>query len=164
MGKVWLTLLNEVEEKIRTCKVSSTTQEYVYERIDKLRELFVEMEVAMAIKETKEEVGTDIKDYLDNIVTDIHDGIRVELEGKQNKESKVSYAKVVQNLQEESKEKKELIIMNKNKDSPEDAIKIKEIIKSAIKPGQEAIKINSIRNAGKKGVIIEIQQKRTRKK
>ncbi|KAG8238848.1 hypothetical protein J437_LFUL018297 [Ladona fulva] len=164
MSRPWLTRLREIEEKVRNCKVTATTMTYIYERVEELRSIFVDMEIGTALKEMKENLKTElvcgIKGELSCIATDMHNGIKQELSTLE----RPSYAKIVQNLQEESKEKKELIIMTTDKSKPEEPQKIKEILRQTIKPGQDKIKINGIRNAGRKGVIIEMETEEDKNK
>ncbi|KAG8237930.1 hypothetical protein J437_LFUL017460 [Ladona fulva] len=112
------------------------------------------MEIGAALADIKKEFKIDLMTEIRELRTlseDIYEAIKVEEAAKK----KVSYAEVVKDLQEGSKEKKELIIMAKDNSNVEDLNKIKEIVKSTINPGKEAIKIKTMRTAGRRKVIIE---------
>lgn len=160
MGRRWLTLLKEMEDKIadmsRNKRINVEHKSFLTQRLDQLRDECMEMEVSKALedikKEFKKDLMKDIRDELKTIAMDIQDVARSE-EGK----PKTSYADMVKDLQVESKKKKEVIVVAKEGAEVEDPRKIKEMLQETVNPGQEAMQIDHIRTAGKKRLIIQMR-------
>ncbi|KAG8238846.1 hypothetical protein J437_LFUL018295 [Ladona fulva] len=68
---------------------------------------------------------------------------------------KTTYSDIIKGIQEETKEKKEILVLPKDGTQIEDAKKVKQVVMKTVDPGKENIKILSIRRSGKKGVIIQ---------
>ncbi|KAG8237929.1 hypothetical protein J437_LFUL017459 [Ladona fulva] len=92
-----------------------------------------------------------IRDELRTLSCEMQAAVKLEEWSK----NKVSYSDVVKDLQKESQDKKEVIIMAKDDKKIEDVEMIKEIVKKTINPGQDFIRVERMRRAGTKKLIIE---------
>ncbi|KAG8212655.1 hypothetical protein J437_LFUL019384 [Ladona fulva] len=153
MGSSWLTLLSEIENKVKGLKVSSSTASYVSERVDKLRNIFIDVEITQTINDMKKDLKKELIVGISDNLLDIHDQIKEGLE--RDSKNHVSYADKVKHLQQESKEKKEVVIEATDETQAGDAKAIKQILQRTINPAAENIRIEGMRTVGKKRVVIQ---------
>ncbi|KAG8239025.1 hypothetical protein J437_LFUL018662 [Ladona fulva] len=157
MGKKWLRLIKEMEEKIKdkSSKINLTMQAFLTEKLDAIKAEYFEMQIKKSVQDYKDdlknEIMEDIRMEFVCMKEDLLDAIKIEDEEK----SRPTYAQIIKGIQEETENKQEILILPKKGTPIEDSNKVKEVIMKAVNPSNESLKISGFRRSGKKGVIIE---------